>query len=128
MQTTEHATQQAAIEQGDYRGPEGPPVVRLSQADIDELVERIADANTKAISSALQQSINEETASKFWMSGIRALQEHAAEHTGRWLLGGVWAVVQKLMLFMLLGGVVYAIGGWSALAKVWHVIFGGPNP
>lgn len=102
--------------------------VRLSQVDMDTLVSRIAESNAKSIAQALHETMSDETALKFWAAGIRALQEHAAEHTGRWLLGGVWAIVQRLMLFMLLGGVVYAIGGWSALAKVWHVIFGGANP
>ena len=101
---------------------------RMSRADMDELVERLTEAQAASSASGIKAAVTDEVALKFWMSGIRALQEHAAEHTGRWLLGGVWAVVQKLMLFMLLGGVVYAIGGWSALAKVWHVIFGGPNP
>lgn len=101
---------------------------RMSRADMDELVERLTEAQAASIASGIKAAVTDEVALKFWMSGIRALQEHAAEHTGRWLLGGVWAVVQKLMLFMLLGGVVYAIGGWSALAKVWHVIFGGSNP
>lgn len=100
-------------------------VVRLSEVDMDDLVAKIAESNAAAISDALSKTMSEETALRFWMAGIRALQEHAAEHTGRWLLGGVWAIAQKLMLFMLLGGVVYAIGGWSALAKVWDAFFGG---
>lgn len=99
--------------------------VSLSPKDIDALVTRIAESSAKATAQALHDALNEDTALRFWVAGIKALQEHAAEHTGRWILGGVWSIVQRLMLFVLLGGIVYAIGGWTALAKVWDVIFGG---
>lgn len=102
-------------------------VVRLSRQDMDELVKKIREANAESIAEALNSALTDDVAVRFWSAGLRAIQTHAAEHTGRFILGGVWAVAQKLLLFVTIGSLIYAIGGWAALAKLWHAFFGA-NP
>lgn len=51
----------------------------MSRADMDELVERLTEAQAASIASGIKAAVTDEVALKFWMSGIRALQEHAAE-------------------------------------------------
>jgi hypothetical protein len=40
-------------------------------------------------------------------------------------VGGLWGLATGLGKFLVLGGIVYAIGGWSALATLFKMIFPG---
>lgn len=93
--------------------------VRLTEATFVELESRIA----LAVQTGIKGAITEETAAQFWLAGFDALQHHAAEHAGRFVLGGLWGLVRKLSLFLALGGVIYAVGGWSALAALAKTLF-----
>ena len=100
--------------------PLAPPVeVRLTKETIDYLDQRIKEAVQGGISSA----ITEETAKLFWAAGLNVLQEQASTHAGRFVIGGLWGLIRKLSMFLLLGGIVYAIGGWAALIKLWNILF-----
>ena len=96
------------------------PEVRLTPHTREQIKQMVADGVRDGISSAL----NEETAEKFWAAGLSALQKRASEHTGRFVLGGIWGLVRKASVFLLLGGFVYAVGGWQALAGFGKVLLG----
>jgi hypothetical protein len=93
--------------------------VRLTNETIKYLREQMRDAVEEAMKSAM----NEDTARAFWGAGLKVLQEQAAEHAGRFVLGGLWGLVRKLSTFLLLGGIVYAVGGWQALVGLFKVLF-----
>lgn len=93
--------------------------VRLTDETIAYLEKRIS----VAVSTGLKSAMTEETATAFWLAGLNALQHHAAEHAGRFVLGGLWGLVRKIGMFLALGGVIYALGGWSALAALAKAIF-----
>lgn len=97
-----------------------PAEVRLTDETIEYLETRIAAAVEKGI----KWSMTEDTAAAFWVAGLNVLQEQASEHAGRFVLGGLWGLLRKASLFMMLGGIVYAIGGWSAMAALFKAIFG----
>lgn len=97
-----------------------PAEVRLTDETIEYLETRIASA----VGSGIKAAINEETAATFWSAGLSVLQKQASEHAGRFVLGGLWGLVRKASLFFLLGGIVYALGGWAALASFFKVVFG----
>lgn len=100
--------------------PPVPPVeVRLTKETLDYLDTRIE----VAVQSGVRSAMTEDTAKLFWSAGLSVLQDQASTHAGRFVLGGLWGLVRKLSMFLLLGGIVYAIGGWAALLKLWHVIF-----
>ena len=94
------------------------PEVRLTPHTREQIKQVVADGVRDGISSAL----NEETAEKFWAAGLSALQKRANEHAGRFVLGGLWGLTRKLLVFFMLGGIVYALGGWQALAGLWKVL------
>lgn len=94
------------------------PDARLTPETIDYLKEQVAEAVQKGISGAL----NEETSEKFWAAGLSVLQKCANEHAGRFVLGSLWGLTRKLLVFLLLGGFVHAVGGWQALAGLWKVL------
>lgn len=99
-----------------------PQEVRLTDETISYLEQQIQ----KAVADGIKGAITEETARQFWAAGLSVLQQQAQEKTGKFVLGGIWGAVRKLTLFLALGIAVYNVGGWTALAKIWVAIKGGP--
>jgi hypothetical protein len=97
------------------------PGVRLTDTTLAHLESLMAGAVQKGISDAM----TEETAEKFWAAGLTVLQRQATQRAGRFVIGGLAGLLRKASLFVLLGGVVYAIGGWSALAGLFKALFQG---
>lgn len=93
--------------------------VRLTAATLKYLEE----LTTNAVRRGIDEAMTKENARKFWSAGFEVMQEQAAEHTGRFVIGGVWGIFRKSAIFLLLGGVVYAVGGWSALAGFFKALF-----
>lgn len=93
--------------------------VRLTDETIQYLRQEIA----VAVGQGLKSAMTEDTAAAFWAAGLSVLQKQAAQHAGRFVLGGLLGLVRKLGLFLTLGGIVYALGGWSALAALFKVLF-----
>lgn len=94
--------------------------VRLTDETIAYLEERIA----AAVGNGIKTAITEDAAVAFWSAGLAALQKQATQHAGRFVLGGIWGLLRKASLFFMLGGIVYAVGGWAALAALAKTIFG----
>jgi len=103
----------------DTPSPTTAPEVRLSEQTLAYLESRIA----LAVAAGLKNAVTEDTAVLFWSAGLTALRKTAAEHTGRFVLGGLRGLLSKLGLFLALGSLVYALGGWSALAGLWKALF-----
>jgi hypothetical protein len=99
--------------------PPDEEAVNLTPEALEHLETRMA----AAVASGIRQAMTEDNAAAFWSAGIRVLQRQASEHTGRFVIGGLAAIVRKLSLFMVAGGIVYAIGGWAALAKMWQIVW-----
>lgn len=96
-----------------------PAEVRLTDETISYLKEEISSA----VRIGIQSAINEETAAAFWKAGFNVLQDQATRHAGRFVIGGLAGIFKKIGLFLFLGTVVYTMGGWAALAKLWHVLW-----
>ena len=105
----------------DLRNP--PPVqeVRLRPETLAHLEAQIA----QAVSNGIRGAITEETAATFWGAGLDLLQKNATQRAGQIVIGGLWGLMQRIMLFLFLGGLVYGVGGWSALATLFKTVFGG---
>ena len=94
--------------------------VSLTESALQEISERVSTAVREGIKGAM----TEETAAAFWAAGLAVLQKQATQHAGRFVLGGLWGMARKASLFFMLGGIVYALGGWAALAALAKTIFG----
>lgn len=77
-----------------------------------------------AVAEGIRAAMTTEAAREFWSVGLDVLQEQAKSAAGGWVLSGVSGLLKKAGLFLLLGGLVYWVGGWSALAKLGAVLFG----
>jgi hypothetical protein len=53
-----------------------------------------------------------------WSAAVEAIQIHAKSQAGGWLFGGIKAMVSKILWVLLIGGGVYALGGWAALTAL----------
>lgn len=96
-----------------------PAEVRLT----DETIEYLEQKMAKAVREGLEAVLNEKTAEQFWIAGFNVLQRNATQHAGRFVIGGLSGLFRKLGWFLLLGGLVYAVGGWNALAGLFKVLF-----
>lgn len=93
----------------------------------DETLQHMRDMMREAVRDGLKESINDEAIERFWAGGMTMLQRQATQHAGRFVLGGLMGVVRKAGMFLVLGGVVYAVGGWSALAALAKAVFSGAS-
>lgn len=98
-----------------------PAEVRLTEETVTYLEQRMKSV----VSDAIKDAITGQTAEAFWAAGFKVLHAQAAKHTGHFVLGGLWGLARRVMVFVLLGWSVYMIGGWSLLAKFWHAARGG---
>lgn len=98
--------------------------VRLQAETIRYLREQMQDAVRVGITEAM----TEEAAEAFWGAGLTLLQKQAQQHAGRFVLGGLMGLAKKAGLFLMFGGIVYAVGGWTALAGLFKSIFSSSTP
>ncbi len=89
-------------------------------ADPDRTAQVVRTAVAEGIRDVLKDP---EALDAFWGSAYDRLQDTATKHTGRLVIGGVRAAVVKGSMFMLLGLIVYSVGGWSALVKLWNSVW-----
>lgn len=90
------------------------------------LDEETKQAMREAVASGIREVLSDkEIVADFWSGAFEQLQESAQRHTGRILLGSLGAVAKRVGLFVTLGLIVYAIGGWSAIVKLWHALTSG---
>lgn len=62
----------------------------------------------------------------FWTSAFDVLQEKAQQHTGKFVVASISGVFKKFAVFILLGGLVYAVGGWTAMVGLFRSLFTSP--
>ena len=96
-----------------------PDTVRLT----DKTLAHLETLMAASVRRAIHEALTEEAAERFWGAGLRVLQRQATDHAGRFVIGGLWGLIRRASMFLVLGGVVYAIGGWSALAGLAKTIF-----
>lgn len=98
--------------------------VRLREETLAHLKEVMRDAVREGLRDLLT---DEETTAKlyasFWAGGLAMLQQQAAQHAGRFVLGGLFGLLRKVSMFIVIGSAVYAFGGWTALAAFVKGLF-----
>lgn len=86
--------------------------------DIKELATDIAaktltrDDMSQAVSDGVLRAMRDP---QFWPAFTSGMHGYASAEAGGWLFGSIKAAVSKIFLFMLLGLLVYMVGGWSGL-------------
>jgi len=87
--------------------------------DEQQLRDAVREAMTEGMRAAMT---DREAMGQFWDAAFEQLQARAQQQTGRLLLGGLGALARKATLFLALGLIVYTLGGWAGLVKLWHAL------
>lgn len=77
---------------------------------------------TEAVASGLIAALHDE---RTWAAAAAGIRTSAQREAGNILVSALSGVLKKVTLFSVAGLLVYWVGGWSALAAVWHAMFGG---
>lgn len=89
----------------------------------EETLKHLQDVMREAVREGMRDLVTEDAIERFWSGGLSMLQKQATQHAGRFVLGGLWGLFRKASVFIVLGGVVYALGGWNALAALFKAVF-----
>ena len=111
-----------------YKGPERRTAVPSEVRLTDETGAWLEVKMAAAVREGIKGAMTEETAAAFWAAGLEVLQKQATQHAGRFVLGGLCDLARKASLFIALGSIVYAIGGWNALATLFKALFTSGSP
>lgn len=90
------------------------------RGDIHDLPDKFGAALEAALLRAASDS-------RVWAAAGSALQRHARDQAGGWLLGGLRALGTKLGWLLVIVGGVYLLGGWSALVALFKGAFAAHN-
>jgi hypothetical protein len=71
-----------------------------------------------AVAEGIAEAMTEEAAQKFVRSVLAEAQRLATAKAGEAAVGVVGALFKRALLFLVLGSLVYMVGGWSALASL----------
>ncbi|MFM2054248.1 MAG: hypothetical protein RL456_2285 [Pseudomonadota bacterium] len=83
----------------------------------------VRDAIAEGVTVGLQQAVMDEaTFDVLAMRTAQALRRSATRASGQLVIDGVIALGKRVILFVSLAILIYAIGGWAALVQVWKVI------
>jgi hypothetical protein len=92
----------------------------MDHTDSEMMREAMGEALVQSLPKALPLTAKELVRDpEFWAAANEGLQEHVSNKAGSWLMKGIWKFVSKALVFVVLGSVVYAVGGWSLVAKLF---------
>jgi hypothetical protein len=84
--------------------------------DSEMMREAMGEAVVKYQPLALKASARDP---EFWAAANEGLNEYVSTKAGNWLMKMIWFAIARVLLFLVLGSVVYAVGGWSLVAKIF---------
>lgn len=99
-------------------------MLNLRLSDLETTIQEEASKTREAMPEAIRKVVtDEQTMSLFWAAAFDSLQASAQRHTVNLVFSGLKAVAARALLFVSLGLIVYAVGGWTALVKLWAVVW-----
>lgn len=76
-----------------------------------------------AVADGVKSALSDpETVTKFWDGAFEVLNRHASQKTGELVLGGLKGLLKRGAIFLVVGLVVYNVGGWAALVALWKSV------
>lgn len=92
------------------------PLTDSELGELDQLMKR-------SVADGIREVVRDpEALEAFWGGAATVLQRQARERTGGFVLGALSGLLSRVWLFVLLAGIVYALGGWAALGKLWAAL------
>ena len=91
---------------------------------VDDHAAAVKDKTREAMAEAIKEAMRDkEAVSAFWSSAADVLMQYGQQQTGKLVIGGIKGVLSRLGLFLVLGLLVYSVGGWGALATAWKALW-----
>ena len=78
--------------------------------------EMMRDAMSEAMPIAIKTAVRDP---QTWAAMHDGLNEYVSEKAGNWLMRSIISFLSRVLLFIVLGSIVYAIGGWSAVVGLF---------
>lgn len=78
----------------------------------------VRDEMRLAVSEGITAAMTAENARTFVHVVVAEAQAMATAKTGEVVGNAVWGLVKRGLLFLIMGSLIYKIGGWALLAKV----------
>jgi hypothetical protein len=91
-----------------------PP--ELHHSDSEMMRFAVSEAVVESLPRALKEAARDP---EMWAAANEGIQEHVSTKAGSWLMKIIWLAISRVLLFIVLGSVVYAVGGWSLVAKIF---------
>lgn len=88
----------------------------MSEQDMEQAI-------TNAVQRGIREAVTPELAEAFWAAGLNMLQKQATAHAGRFVIGSIFGLMKRVSIFIIIGLLVYSVGGWSALANFFKILF-----
>lgn len=89
------------------------------------LSDMLEDRMRIAVAEGISAAMTDANAQKFVRAMLLEAQTLATEKTGEMVGGAVIALLKRTALFLVLGSIVYAVGGWTSLAALIKFLKGG---
>lgn len=106
--------------------PQEPNYAHLSESALAELREHTKQAVREGIIEGIKAAINDDSiVEAYWSQGLKVAKKQATQQAGSILVDGLGAFFKRAFQFAILGMLVYAVGGWTALAGLFKLLFGG---
>lgn len=87
----------------------------------DAMRQAIRSAVTSGIKDAIQ---DRELLEVFWQKAFEKLQEDSTNYAKKFIWTRIKDALNKGVSFFIIGMIIYSIGGWSAVHRLWISIIG----
>lgn len=82
----------------------------------------------KAVASGIREGLrsvikDDEYMEAFWNQGVKMAKQQATLKAGTLLVDGLWGLFKKAGTFLLLGLILYSVGGWDLAARFIKFFF-----
>lgn len=92
--------------------------VAMTEESRQLLAATLREEMGEAFERGLKHAMSSDNARQFVRAMLTEAQNMATEKTGQMVGSAVMALAKRALLFIFLGSIVYALGGWSALAAL----------
>lgn len=82
----------------------------------------IREQMAQSVKDGITAAMTEEAAKQFWMTGWKVLQEQTKVRAGGWVIDGVSGGLKRILTLALVVAILYALGGWHLVVKVWEAL------
>lgn len=109
-----------------YMPPDERPTAHISESSLIELEQSTQKAVAAGIREGLQAVIgDDEYMAAFWGKGIELAKKQATLKAGTLLMTSLTDILKSVSKVLLIGMIMYYLGGWDLVARVLKFFFTG---